>query len=657
MFRSGARAAVALIGIALATASAQAGFERGLEKVLGKQARDAIESQYVVIAEGPAAEYVQRLGAALAEASPRHDLQYTFKVLDSEQVNAFALPWGYVYVTTGMLRFVDSSDQLAGVIGHEVAHVAEKHSIDAFKKQFWIGVLFGVVDAPATMLVAGNVGATLYLLRHSRVDEQAADKLGAGYAYLAGYDAAQLSDFLRKLDDESKREPSRIEIYLSTHPTGERRLARLAELPQVNGKDPQMLARTAQGFLDRHLANQAVVEYRKALELAPDDAAARAGLARAYGELGEADRAKEELARAGESAAQDLVQVEESPSSPPADALPIEAQQRDIKETAAAAAAWNLEMQDPARQLEERSKALEGDVRTLARRMNAAGTFGRPPFGGERVMEKADFALYLIAETTDQVAAVAKGLKSVFSGAVEVSGIVERDSAQLAGAADRGQWQALIRDLAAGVAAAGEQSPKVTAAALDAAKRAREAMGALASAVNALASEMDVLGGLHSGMPFLGLAESDADRALKMARDALEASRKAASALRGWRAQELSWQLSAAYLNTPPAQRPAARKMAAAILALAPEALQPQQGVGFGAVMAQAIAPQAPAQAPEASAQPPQAGKQGERAAERPQPPRGEELMLKLILADMKREAQARSRWQGADSPSAAPAS
>jgi len=178
-----------------------------------------------------------------------------------------------------------------------------------------------------------------------------------------------------------------------------------------------------------------------------------------------------------------------------------------------------------------------------------------------------------------------------------------------------------------------------------------------ASAVNALASEMDVLGGLHSGMPFLGLAESDADRALKMARDALEASRKAASALRGWRAQELSWQLSAAYLNTPPAQRPAVREMAAAILALAPEALQPQQAVGFGAVMSQAITPQAPAQAPEASAQPPQAGKQGERAAERPQPPRGEELMLKLILADMKREAQARGRWQGADSPSAAPAS
>lgn len=657
------RAASALIAFAVTVTSAQAGLDRSIEKMLGKQAREAVESQYVVIAQGPAADYVTRVGRSLVAVSPRRDVEYTFKLLDTEQVNAFALPWGFVYVTTGMLRFVDSSDELAGVIGHEIAHVAEKHSLNAFKKQFWATLLFGVVDAPAALLTVGQVGTTLYLLRHSRKDEQAADKLGASYAYLAGYDASQLSDFLRKLTQEQKREPSKIEVYLSTHPTEQRREQRLAELPEVRQKSAQVLARTARGFLDRHLASQAVIAYRRALELAPADAALHGGLGQAYAELGALDLARSALARAIESGSRDAARLGESlaaatSSTPPALLPSTEAEQRQMKDRITAAAAWNANVQDAARQVEERSKSLNDKVRGLARRMSFTGAFGTPTLGAERVMKKAEVALYLIAETADEIGAAAKGLKSMPSGAAKVLETLERSLARPVSAADQVQRETLAREVADGILRASEQSPQLTQQALDAAKRADDAAGQLGSAVNALASEFDTFGGVRGGLPFLGLAESDVDRAIRMAREALDASRKAMTTLRAWRADELSWQLSAAYLETPLAERPALRSMAAAMLGLTPEALAENQTLGFGAAVMQAINPKAPpAEQKTASKQPPAAASASpappKEAAPKPgagaaQPPLGEDLMLTLLLADVEREAAARAKWQGA---------
>ncbi|UCH35629.1 MAG: M48 family metalloprotease, partial [Armatimonadota bacterium] len=522
------RAALAAFAVAFAlgATAAHAGFERSLEKMLGNQARNAIEAQYVVIAEGPAAEYLQRTGESLVDASPRHDIEYTFKLLDTEQVNAFALPWGYVYVTTGMLRFVDSSDQLAGVVGHEIAHVSQKHSLDAFKKQFWASLLLGVIEAPAALLTAGNVGATLYLLRHSRKDEQDSDKLGARYAYTAGYDASQLADFLRKLHAEQKRKPSSIEIYLSTHPTGERRQERLAELPELDQDNPEVAAHTARGFLDRHLANQAVVAYRRAASLAPADAEARAGLVRAYAEAGDAQLARQELARAleiglSEEDARTLeMVVAEAPPAPgrdvsadESDAQPrVHSDEQRLADVREAAAAWSMDAQEPARKIEERSKSLGERVRGVARRMSMTGAFGSPAFGTQRVMEKAETALYLIAETTDRVGATGEGLKSVSATAGEILAAVERDSAAPAAAGDRARWQALAREIAEVVATAEEETQQVSEQALRAAKLADEAVGHLNSAVSAMATEFNAFGGLRGSAPFLGLAEGDADR-------------------------------------------------------------------------------------------------------------------------------------------------
>jgi Zn-dependent protease with chaperone function len=671
------RGASTAIALALMLTAAQAGLDRSIEKMLGKQSRDAVESQYAVIAEGPAAEYVQRIGRQLVEVSPRRDIEYTFKVIDTDQVNAFALPWGYVYVTTGMLRFVDSSDELAGVMGHEIAHVAEKHSLSQFKKQFWTTMLFGVIDAPATLLTAGQVGATLYLLRYSRKDEQAADRLGAGYAYLAGYDPAQLSGFLSKLDKEQKSQPSKLEIYLSTHPTEARREQRLGELPQVSRKDAAVVARTAKGFLDRHLANQAVVEYRRAVELAPNDGGAHVGLARAYAGLGEAHLAREEIGQVPSVPAKDEEQIEAliaasaAPASMAAPA-PSQAEQAKLKQAQDAAALWGADAQDPVRRIEAQSKSLQDKVKQLARRMNMVGSFGSPSYGAERIMEKAGMALYLIADTRDRVNRAAEELKSVSSGAVEALGLVKQSYDQAGSADDRAQWQALREEIGGVVADASGSGGRVAQQALDAAKRADNAAGQLSSALNSLAADFDSFGGVR-GVPLMGLAEGDVDRALKTARDAFEASRKVESALHAWTVGELSWRLSAAYLNTPARERPALWRMAAAMIGADPQSLAPAPAAiaqstgpssaaasGFGATLIKAIAAKTATQETDASGKQPQPSSasasdakspaQSDRPAKQaagPEAPTGDDLMLKLILADAKREADARSQWRG----------
>ncbi|HUT74132.1 MAG TPA: M48 family metalloprotease [Armatimonadota bacterium] len=658
------RAASIIVLFALTMTSAQAGLDRSIEKTLGRQARSAIESQYKVVQDGAAAEYVQRVGATVVATSPRHDIAYTFSLLDTEQINAFALPWGYVYVTTGMLNFVDSSDQLAGVMGHEIGHVAEKHSLDAFKKQFWTSMFFGVIDAPATLATLGQVGATLYLLRHSRKDEQAADTLGAGYAYAAGYDPSQLAAFLRKLDAEHGRKPSTIEVYLSTHPTGERRQERLAEVPQMKLDNPQVAVAVAEGFLSRHLVNQAVVAYRRAVRLAPDDAAAQAGLARAYAELGEVELARQAQRRVARLSAAMAVggadlatqapgpgdAVAAAPPSTPSattsgEAAPLSpADELELKRARAAAGAWGQQLQEPARALAERAKSLDNTVRGLARRMNMAGAFATSTLSAERVMEKAQYALYMIAETSDRIEALADGMESSAAGAAEVAEAVERGFAAPSAVADRAQWRTLAADITDGIARTSGQSDQARQQALGAADLADRAAAQLGSALSSLSSSTDVFGTLDRGFAFVGLAEGEVDDALGNARNALGRSGEAMATLHGWRADELSWRLSAAYLEAPPGHRPALRSMAVAMIGESPQTAATEED--FGAALLRV------ASGPGASPSPPSPDEKIAPAGpEKTQAATYADLMLKLVLADVTREAQARKEWRDAPAP------
>src|SRR5215212_3095239 len=158
------------------------------ELAIGQQSHAEIIQQFGVYDEKPELNrLVDRIGHELASKSERPNLPWTFTVLDTPIVNAMALPGGYIYVTRGMLERINSDDELAGVIGHEIAHVTARHSAQQISKQqlAQFGLVLGaVVAGPEVLQQYGQLaqlGLGLLFQRYSRQHESEADLLGTGY--------------------------------------------------------------------------------------------------------------------------------------------------------------------------------------------------------------------------------------------------------------------------------------------------------------------------------------------------------------------------------------------------------------------------------------------------------------------------------------------
>ncbi len=219
------------------------------EIAMGRGVAQSVEEQYTLVRDPALTRRVETMGERLAAVSERKDVEYTFRVIDDDDlVNAFAAPGGWIYVTTGLLATVTSEDELACVIGHEIAHVAAKHSVMQFQgRAVAAGALAVVTEAlvggvetaaderRARYVLAGiAVGADLTFLKYSRSQESQSDRLGMRYALLAGYDPAGMVAFLEKLAKADPQGPGFAAI-LRTHPVSEVRLAdarrHLAGLP------------------------------------------------------------------------------------------------------------------------------------------------------------------------------------------------------------------------------------------------------------------------------------------------------------------------------------------------------------------------------------------------------------------------------------------
>ena len=179
------------------------------------------------------AAYVDEVGRRLAGNSDLPDLQFTFTVLDSSIVNAFALPGGYVYVSRGLLALARNEAELAGVLAHEIGHVTARHSAQRYSQTVVAGlgasVLGAVVGAPAGRLA--QIGAQTYLSAYSRDQEFEADTLGVRYLSRTGYDPVAMATFLSQLGAEGalaaresgQDDPADRFSLMSTHPrTGDR---------------------------------------------------------------------------------------------------------------------------------------------------------------------------------------------------------------------------------------------------------------------------------------------------------------------------------------------------------------------------------------------------------------------------------------------------
>lgn len=179
-------------------------------------------------------EYVNRVGQNLALHSDAK-IPFTIKVLDSDDVNAFALPGGFLYVNKGAILAADTEAELAGVMAHEIAHVAARHGVEqASKAQLanyaMIPLIFMTGGLGYIAYQAAQIGVPLTFLKFNRGAEAEADKLGAEYLWAAGYDPNNFLSFFEKLEKKEKRKPGTLSKLFGSHPPTPDRIVRVRDL-------------------------------------------------------------------------------------------------------------------------------------------------------------------------------------------------------------------------------------------------------------------------------------------------------------------------------------------------------------------------------------------------------------------------------------------
>ncbi|PLX72851.1 MAG: peptidase M48 [Desulfuromonas sp.] len=208
------------------------------ERQMGGQTDQAVIEQYGLYPDTPLNSYIEGLGQPMARLSHRPELGWSFKVMDTPVVNAFAAPGGYIYVTRGLLAAVNDEAELAGVLGHEIGHVTARHSARKYSQMMLtnLGVGLGISLAGDYGELLGpllQAGTGLLFLKFSRDDERQADALGVEYASKAGFDAGKLADFFTSLERMSSLDGGdggRLPEFFSTHPNPVNRQASVREM-------------------------------------------------------------------------------------------------------------------------------------------------------------------------------------------------------------------------------------------------------------------------------------------------------------------------------------------------------------------------------------------------------------------------------------------
>ncbi len=187
---------------------------------LGKQWSAQIEEEFGPAVENAAVQnYVDYVGQNIARVSHAPELEWHFKAIEHKSVNAFALPGGYIYITTGMLKKLDSEAQLAGVLAHEAIHVTARHTAVQMSGQIGTDMALAVVipgDVSRGVMQATSVVRQLVSLKYSRSDETEADEYGLEYMIKAGYDPYGMVETMQMLEAENEIRPVE---FLSSHPS------------------------------------------------------------------------------------------------------------------------------------------------------------------------------------------------------------------------------------------------------------------------------------------------------------------------------------------------------------------------------------------------------------------------------------------------------
>ena len=210
------------------------------EVQLGQEMDPQVKQEMGVYNDPQLQRYVSDIGMRLARASERPNLPWSFTVIDEPAVNAFALPGGKIYVTRGILAFLGSETELAGVLGHEIGHVTARHSAQQYTQATSAGVglaLLGIFVPEARPFQGiAETALSVMFLKHGRDDERQADRLGVQYTSKTGWDPHGVAGMLRTLArlDEASGSRRGVPNWLSTHPAPAERVAEVTEFIQQN---------------------------------------------------------------------------------------------------------------------------------------------------------------------------------------------------------------------------------------------------------------------------------------------------------------------------------------------------------------------------------------------------------------------------------------
>ncbi|MFN8006563.1 MAG: M48 family metallopeptidase [Terriglobia bacterium] len=198
------------------------------EIALGKQLAQEVEKSVKLLNDPEINEYINRVGQNIVRNSDAK-VPFTIKVIDSDDINAFALPGGFFYVNTGLITAADEESELAGVMAHEIAHVAARHGTEQYTK----GTIAQYATIPL-IFMGGGLGYGLYqaagfliplkFLQFSRAAETEADYLGLQYMYKTGYDPTAFISFFEKVQAQEKKKPGKMAVAFSTHPPTQDRI-------------------------------------------------------------------------------------------------------------------------------------------------------------------------------------------------------------------------------------------------------------------------------------------------------------------------------------------------------------------------------------------------------------------------------------------------
>jgi beta-barrel assembly-enhancing protease len=285
------------------------GVEKGInfysiqaEQALGRELAQEIEANCKLLEDPVVNEYVNRLGQRLVSHSDAK-VPFTIKVLDSEEVNAFALPGGYFYVNTGLILAAETEAELAGVMAHEIAHVAARHGTrGATRSQIWnlasMSLVF--VGGPVGMALreVSNIAMPMTFMKFSRGFEREADLLGIEYEYAAGYDPESFIDFFERIAVQRKK-PNFLARAFASHPMNEDRIRRAqkeiatmlpehdeyvvntSEFDQVKARLIQLINdKTKLGIVDPSGGNKPTLHRRDREQTPPDNSDDRPTLQR-----------------------------------------------------------------------------------------------------------------------------------------------------------------------------------------------------------------------------------------------------------------------------------------------------------------------------------------------------------------------------------------